>query len=183
MTANNYTGPRSASALTMERTRPLTCESCGIALATDAKYCQACGAGVTTGQLPPVILAGGWFVVGLLVAANLTLLLSFFPLVIITGPAAFLCWRAVGRRSGASQMPWAMAVGLAVLPFGLAYINRHGPGNYCHNIGSRRYPGTECGEYSDPLPYFVAGILLLASPLVGVPVTRRWTNRNTHTAP
>jgi hypothetical protein len=55
----------------------------------------------------------------------------------------------------------------------VAYVQRHGPGEYCHSIGTAQYPGTECGDYADPRPILIAGIIFVVAGVVGFVVHRR----------
>jgi hypothetical protein len=59
----------------------------------------------------------------------------------------------------------------------VAYVQRHGTWEYCHAIGTPKYPGTECGDYMDPRPWLVAGIVLALIGIVGFIVQRRRRHR------
>jgi len=114
----------------------------------------------------PALYLLGWIGVGLLGALNLLLALSIPPALLITLPLTVVAARGLSTRSGPEWCKWGLAVGLAALPIFFAYSNRHGPGTYCHSIGSPRHPGEECGDYWDPRPWIViAALLMLLAPL------------------
>lgn len=125
----------------------------------------------------------GWFVVGLLVAFDLLVVISaLLPLIVITGPLTYLAARWLARRPGPDAARWAIAAGVAALPLWLAWNNRHGPGTYCHPIGTPAYPGTECAEQWDPRPFAVIAVALLAAALIG-PMVERCRRRHASAAP
>ena len=62
--------------------------------------------------------------------------------------------------------------GVGLLLLFVAY-QRHGPGQYCHTIGTSQFPGTECGDYMNPLPWLMAGIVLVLIGVAGFIVQRR----------
>ena len=108
---------------------------------------------------------GGWAVVGLGVAFGLV----SFPLALPF--AALVAW-LLGRGRRRVEDAWGAITGVGLLLCFTAYVQRHGPGQYCHSIGTRQYPGTECGDYSDPRPLLVAGLVLAAAGVVGFIVHR-----------
>jgi hypothetical protein len=115
----------------------------------------------------------GWFLVGLVVGLDMLLMISaLFPLLVFGVPVAIVAVRLLNRRPGPDPAKWAIAAGVAAFPFWLAWNNRHGPGTYCHSIGTPRYPGTECGDEWDPRPFALAGIALVAAAVVGPAVDR-----------
>ena len=117
------------------------------------------------------LLAAGWAVVGLLAAATLLAAISLPPIALSTALAAVLLGRALDRRDGGEgSTRWAAAAGLAALPLLLAYLNRHGPGTWCHPIGTPRYPGEECADQWDPRPFLAIGLALLLAPALAATV-------------
>lgn len=124
------------------------------------------------------MLFGGWIIVGLLAALNLLLLVSFFWGLIVTVPLTIGLASLLERRNGAEATKWGVAIGGSALPLYFAWFNRHGPGTYCHSIGTPQYPGTECGEQWDPRPFLVVGIALLLLPVIGPLWSRRRRNRD-----
>jgi hypothetical protein len=124
--------------------------------------------------LAGVALSLGWIVAGAL--AGLCALLaisSLFPLLVIAVPACLLAGRHLLRRSRLLAPRWWAAGGASVFPFFLAYQNRHGPGTYCHPIGTPPFPGQECGDYWDPRPFLAAGVLLCALAVAGFAASSR----------
>ena len=115
-----------------------------------------------------------WAATGALGAFGaLCLISSLFPLLVVVGP---LLWFVVARlhRSRAPEATrWGIALGLAALPFFLAYTNRQGPGWVCHPIGSPEFPGEKCAEYWDPRPFWTAAALLCLASVTGPLWTRR----------
>jgi hypothetical protein len=123
--------------------------------------------------LHPLLLAGGWLVVGLLLAATLTALISVPPLALLTAPPAVVLAHALERRDRGGTVRWTVTIGIAALPLLLAYLNRHGPGTWCHPIGTPRYPGVECADEWDPRPFLAIGLALLLAPAAAIALARR----------
>jgi hypothetical protein len=104
----------------------------------------------------------GWFLAWLLVgacggiglAALLTVGAAFVVLAVV---AAVLLPRTGPRRAVVGAVS-----GLALPLFYLAYLNRGGPGEVCHAVTG----GQSCTEEYTPVPFLVAGALLLAVGLV-----------------
>ncbi|MFF4028178.1 hypothetical protein ACFYZ2_00130 [Streptomyces sviceus] len=104
----------------------------------------------------------GWFLAWLLVgacggiglAAILTVGAAFVVLAVV---AAVLLLRKGPRRAVVGAVS-----GLALPLFYLAYLNRGGPGEVCHAVTG----GQSCTEEYTPVPFLVAGALLLAVGLV-----------------
>jgi len=112
----------------------------------------------------------GWVVVGAGVAFGfLSFPLAWFP----AGLLALL----LGRDKRRTHAAWGGVTGVGLFLLYVAYVQRHGPGEYCHAIGTARYPGTECGDYMDPRPWLVAGIVLAMTGLVGFIVKGRRRHR------
>jgi hypothetical protein len=109
----------------------------------------------------------GWIVVGLLVAIDMLLFVSFFPALVVTLPVTVFVANYLERRRAAGWETWGIAIGVAALPLFFAYTNRHGPGTYCYAIGTPKYPGTGCDEQWDPRPFLVIGVALLLLPVAG----------------
>ena len=124
----------------------------------------------------------GWFLVGVLVAFDLLAMISaLVPLIVISGPVTYLAARRLARRTGPDATRWAAAAGMAALPLWLAWNNRHGPGTYCHPIGTPRYPGTECADQWDPRPFAVIAAALILAAVIG-PVIERCRRRHASAA-
>jgi hypothetical protein len=120
----------------------------------------------------------GWFLVGLLTAVNiLAMISSLVPLLLISVPVTVLVARSLDRSGDDGAARWAIAAGIAAAPLWLAWNNRHGPGTYCHSIGTPRYPGTECGDQWDPRPFALAAVALLGAAVLG-PVIERCRRRH-----
>ena len=108
----------------------------------------------------------GWVVVGVGAAFGAV----SFPLALpLVGLIAWL----LGRKNRALPGVWGSVSGVGLLLLFVAYVQRHGPGQYCHPIGTSQFPGTECGDYMNPLPWLVAGIVLVIIGVVGFIVRRR----------
>ena len=113
----------------------------------------------------------GWVVVGVGVAFGLVSFpLAWFP--------AGLLALVLGRDERRMHAAWGCVTGVGVMLLYVAYVQRHGPGEYCHAIGTAKYPGTECGDYLDPRPWLVAGIALALTGVVGFIIRR---HRRPHT--
>ena len=93
-----------------------------------------------------------------------------FPLVL---PLAGLIAWLLSRDHRRTQRAWGVLSGVGLVLLFVAYVQRHGPGEYCHPIGTSKFPGTECGDYMDPRPWLVAGIVLVLTGVVGFIVQRR----------
>ncbi|MEU1478993.1 hypothetical protein [Streptomyces sp. NPDC005760] len=104
----------------------------------------------------------GWFLAWLLVGACGGIGLA----AILTVGAAFLVPAAVAAvfllRAGPARAAVGAVSGLALPLFYLAYLNRGGPGEVCHAVTG----GQSCTEEYTPVPFLVAGALLLALGLV-----------------
>jgi hypothetical protein len=105
-----------------------------------------------------------WFLAWALVGAGAIVAVLSLPfLVIAIAPVAFLASRTGERQRSA----WGLLVGVGAASLLLAYLNRHGPGEYCHAIGSPPSVGTECSDEWDPKPWLVAGVLLIVGGVAG----------------
>ncbi|MDX6533346.1 MAG: hypothetical protein QOF68_1090 [Gaiellales bacterium] len=120
-----------------------------------------------------------WALFGVLVAfAGLCSISSLIPLLLIIGPLiGFIAWRV--DWSAPDPARWGLAFGLAALPLFLAYMNRHGPGDYCEAIGTPRFPGEKCTEEWDPRPFLAVGLALCAASISGA----LWQLRNRRRSP
>ena len=108
----------------------------------------------------------GWVVVGVGAAFGAV----SFPLALpLVGLIAWL----LSRKNRALPAAWGSVSGVGLLLLFVAYVQRHGPGQYCHPIGTSQFPGTECGDYMNPLPWLVAGTVLVLIGVVGFIVQRR----------
>jgi hypothetical protein len=111
-----------------------------------------------------------WFVAWVAVGAGLALgMVSFVPVLPVAAVVAVL----LARKQTPAQAWWGALSGAGLLSLYVAYVQRHGPGSYCHSIGTARYPGTECGDYMDPRPWLALGILFALAGVVGFVVHRR----------
>lgn len=145
---------------------PPRCGSCGEPVSPEARFCGACGTAVHVRRATSALLLAGWIAAGLLVALDLLLgISSLAPALIVVIPVTVLVFRRI-ERPGADLNRWGLALGLAALPLFLAYTNRHGPGTYCHSIGTPQYPGTECDDQWDPRPFAAVGAALVAAAIV-----------------
>jgi hypothetical protein len=108
---------------------------------------------------------GGWIVVGVGAAFGVV----SFPLALF--PAGLVAW-LLSRDQRRMRAAWGSVSGVGLLLLYVAYLQRHGPGEYCHPVGTPKFPGRECGDYLDPRPWLVAGILLAVIGIVGFIVQR-----------
>ena len=109
-------------------------------------------------------LFGGWVVFGLLVGfALLCSISSLIPALVLVIPALIVLGRWLEQRRGGSAVYWGIALGAASAPLFLAYLNRHGPGTYCHAISG----GEECAEQWDPRPWLGIALALAAAGVAG----------------
>ena len=96
----------------------------------------------------------------MLLSFGLIALLSIGILLVVAG-AAFAVWLAT-RRAGSDQGLWGLLSGAAVTAAFLAWTNRDGPGDVCHNVAG----GSECGQQWNPLPFAIAAVVMLTAGLV-----------------
>ena len=138
------------------------------ALAADEFRCKTCS--VRAGTAADVLWFGGWVVLGVGFAFGfVSFPLAWFPV----GLLALL----LGRDQRRMQAAWGSVTGVGLLLLYVAYVQRHGPGEYCHAIGTAKYPGTECGDYMDPRPWLFAGIILVVGGVVCFVVQRHRRHR------
>jgi hypothetical protein len=97
-----------------------------------------------------------WMVVGAVGVLGTISLPFLFPVVIVLGVA-------LGLWSRSRPHWWGLISGAGVLLLYVAYVQRHGPGEYCQAIPG----GTQCDDYLDPRPWLVLGLLLLLGGVVG----------------
>jgi hypothetical protein len=112
----------------------------------------------------------GWFLAWLLVGACGGVGLA----AILTVGAAFVVLAAVAAvfllRRGPGRAVLGGVSGLALPLFYLAYLNRGGPGEVCHAVPG----GQTCTDEYTPLPFLVAGaLMLLAGCAIHVMTGRR----------
>lgn len=104
----------------------------------------------------------GWFLAWLLVGACAGIGLA----ALLTVGAAFVVLAVVAAvpllRRGPRRAVAGAVSGLALPLFYLAYLNRGGPGEVCRAVSG----GQSCTEEYTPVPFLVAGALLLAAGLV-----------------
>jgi hypothetical protein len=111
-----------------------------------------------------------WVGVGLALSVTVLSAGSFAPLLIVTGPATLGLAVSVYRRFAITSAAFGLGPGFAVVWLVIAYTNRHGPGLYCHLVGSPPNAATECRHERDPKPFLAAGAVLLAG--LGWPLSR-----------
>ncbi|WP_234358616.1 hypothetical protein [Streptomyces sp. NRRL B-24085] len=104
----------------------------------------------------------GWFLAWLLVGACAGIGLA----AILTVGVAFVVLAAVAAvpllRRGPRRAVVGALSGLALPLLYLAHLNREGPGEVCHAVTG----GQTCTEEYAPVPFLVAGALLLAAGIV-----------------
>lgn len=104
----------------------------------------------------------GWFLAWVLVGACAGTGLA----AILTVGVALLVLAAVAAvfllRAGPGRAVVGGVSGLAAPLFYLAYLNRGGPGEVCHAVAG----GQTCTDAYTPVPFLVAGLLLLGAGLV-----------------
>lgn len=104
----------------------------------------------------------GWFLAWLLVGACAGIGLA----AILTVGAAFLVLAAVAAvfllRRGPRRAVLGGVSGVALPLFYLAYLNRGGPGEVCHAVAG----GQSCTDEYTPVPFLVAGALVLVAGCV-----------------
>jgi hypothetical protein len=128
---------------------------------------------VSTGRRAAAELAA-WAALGALVAFDaLCLISSIVFLLVVLGPVTWLVGVRLARRTAEPAARWGAALGAAAFPLFLAYTNRHGPGTYCHPIGTPQFPGTECADEWDPRPWLAIGVALVLAAPAGFLLTRR----------
>ncbi|WP_377641306.1 hypothetical protein [Oryzobacter terrae] len=105
-----------------------------------------------------------WALVGALAGLAVVSLLSIgvlvAPVVLALGAGGLLSQRL--RRG---IVP-GLLLGVSLVPLGLAWLNRSGPGLVCSTTATSQ----SCAEQWNPWPFVLAGVLLLAA---GVAVVRR----------
>ncbi|MFF7646309.1 hypothetical protein [Streptomyces canus] len=115
-----------------------------------------------SGDGPDRTAGWGWFLGWLLVGACGGIGLA----AILTVGAAFVVLAAVAAvlllRKGPRRAVVGAVSGPALPLFYLAYLNRGGPGEVCHAVTA----GQSCTEEYTPVPFLVAGALLLAAGIV-----------------
>jgi len=97
-----------------------------------------------------------WMVVGVGAALSTISLPFLFPVVLLLGAA-------LGLWSASRPHWWGLMSGAGLLLLYVAWVQRHGPGEYCEAIPG----GTKCEDYLDPRPWLVIGLLLLAAGVIG----------------
>ncbi|MDT4911026.1 MAG: hypothetical protein QOC66_154 [Pseudonocardiales bacterium] len=117
----------------------------------------------TSGQLPKRPTLGAmtaW--AGVAILLSLALLTPF-----TIGPIAALLACPVLvvllRRHGGDGSAVAALVGAGAFPLVIAYLNRHGPGDFCTRTASSE----SCEEQWSPWPWAVVGVALIVAGLAG----------------
>ena len=114
--------------------------------------------------------AWGWFAAWALVGVGAALgvagLLTIgLPVLLVTVVAAVL----LVRRDGASRSAWGIGVGVALLLLWLAWLNRHGPGEYCTSTAV----SSECADQYAPWPFVLVALVVLGVAVTGQVVSGR----------
>ncbi len=115
----------------------------------------------------PLAAFAGWIGLGVLIAIDALLFVSFFPLLVVTVPLTWAAWWGLSKVTARDWGRWGAVAGFALLPILFAYGNRHGPGTYCQTVGTPPYQGQDCGEYWDPRPWATFALLLVLIAPVG----------------
>lgn len=121
-----------------------------------------------------------WFAVGALgglgVLAILTIGVVLLLAAVVLGGLTVAATRLASRADPATtalrlRSVVALPAGVAVPVAYLAWLDRHGPGTYCHAVSG----GTECDAQWSPWPFVAVAVLLVASSvlLARVSVRRR----------
>jgi hypothetical protein len=107
-----------------------------------------------------------WAAAALLVVAGLGA--AFTPLIVIVGPAAGLVVGLLIYRCGANRSVLGLACGAALIPLGIAYLNRGGPGTVCNSTN------TSCTQEWSPWPFLSVGLLLLVGGVACFAILGHW---------
>ncbi|MFB7510353.1 hypothetical protein [Streptomyces broussonetiae] len=99
-----------------------------------------------------------WLAVGGCLALGLVTLLTVGVVLLVVGGAAAVLLLRKGHRDAAV----GGLAGLGLPLFYLAYLNRGGPGNVCQVSAS----GSTCTDEYAPVPFLVAGAVLVAAGFV-----------------
>ncbi|ROS25928.1 hypothetical protein [Cellulomonas sp. PhB150] len=112
----------------------------------------------------------GWALAGAVGALGLlTLVLPGLVAAVIVGTVALVLFFRLKEPYAAS----GVVAGGALPLFYVAWLNRQGPGEYCHALGGG---GQECTDMWSPWPWAALGVLLVGSAvtLYVVARTRGW---------
>jgi hypothetical protein len=69
---------------------------------------------------------------------------------------------AMAHRPSARRSAYGLLTGAGLLLLFVAYVNRHGPGTTCYQHDT----ATGCDEHLNPLPWLVAGVVLVVGGVV-----------------
>ena len=102
-----------------------------------------------------------WFLIWLAIGGLLAIgAVSLGPLVVF--PVAALGIGAAVRWPQLRGSMFGLVSGAGVVVLVVAYLNREGPGTTCWHTATR----SGCDEHLNPLPWLVAGVVLLAAGVV-----------------
>jgi hypothetical protein len=75
----------------------------------------------------------------------------------------------LSTRDDARRAAWSLLGDAGALLLYVAYYNREGPGLHCTSTGE----SYSCGDYPDPRPWLVIGLVLVAASIVATIVAHR----------
>ena len=101
-----------------------------------------------------------WLLVGTLIGFGVAGMMTIG--IFLLAAAAVLFIVGVGVPVIDKRTVPATLIGVATAPFYIAWLNRQGPGEIC----TQNRSGTSCIEQWDPLPFVIAGAVLLLLGLV-----------------
>ena len=101
-----------------------------------------------------------WGFAGALLPAGIAA--AFTPLILLAPIGAVLIL-LLCLRCGVNASVSGLAVGAAVIPFVIGYLNRAGPGSVCRTLSGG---GQECTEEWSPWPFWAVGAALVVGAVV-----------------
>lgn len=117
----------------------------------------------TSGQLPKRPTLGAmtaWAGVAILLCLALLTPFTIGPIAALLACPVLV---VLLRRHGADGAAVAALVGAGALPLVIAYLNRHGPGDFCTRTASSE----SCEEQWSPWPWAAVGVALIVVGVVG----------------
>ena len=72
--------------------------------------------------------------------------------VFVVAVVAWVTGRTALRSSG-----WGVLAGVGAISLLVAFVQRRGPGTFCYHTATK----SGCGQYLDPWPWLVAGVLFV----------------------
>ncbi len=112
---------------------------------------------------------GWWVLAGTFVGIGIAGALTVGVLCI--GAGAVLVIGGVATSALRNGSAWGMAVGLAVAPLYVAWLNRDGPGRVCSSGAG----GTSCVEQWTPWPFVSVAVVLALGGVHLARRSRQWT--------